>query len=118
MVFLYFQKTLLTYWSSVVPPRQLVMSVPAYGRSYTLRSELFVHPGAPTAGAGDAGNYTQVPGFMAYYEVSLSYTYTDISEASNTRLLSLKEAATVPFEILHTMFLEKVSYVEKKFKTD
>ncbi|XP_068629927.1 probable chitinase 10 [Battus philenor] len=62
-------KSILAYWSGVVPVRQLVMSVPAYGRSYTLRSELFGHPGAPSAGPGDPGNYTQVRGFLAYYEI-------------------------------------------------
>ncbi|KAM3963585.1 chitinase-related protein 1 isoform 2-T3 [Aphomia sociella] len=58
----------LSYWSSVVPARLLVLSVPAYARSYTLRSNSRAI-GAPVAGPGQPGDYTAVPGFLAYYEV-------------------------------------------------
>lgn len=77
--FVQFQKSILAYWSALVPVRQLVMSIPAYGRSYTLRSELFVVPGSPTTGPGDTGNYTQVPGFLAYNEVTVQFLVLALS---------------------------------------
>ncbi|XP_026329984.1 probable chitinase 10 isoform X2 [Hyposmocoma kahamanoa] len=59
----------LTYWASVMPPRQLVMGVPAYARSYTLRSASNAAVGALVAGPGQPGLYTDFPGFLAYNEV-------------------------------------------------
>lgn len=47
------------------------MGVPAYGRTYTLRSELSTGIGAPISGSGTPGYYTQIPGFLAYYEVKI-----------------------------------------------
>lgn len=65
-----FQNTTLEYWASVVPARQLVLGVPAYARTYSLRTITNAEPGAPVFGPGAPGPYTGVPGFLAYYEVS------------------------------------------------
>lgn len=63
------QHVIIGFWSSIVPARQLVMGLPAYGRSYTLRSNLNTGIGAPVVGPGKPGAYTVIPGFLAYYEV-------------------------------------------------
>ncbi|KAL0842015.1 hypothetical protein ABMA28_014232 [Loxostege sticticalis] len=59
----------LAYWSSVVPVQQLVVGVPAYARSYTLRSTGSSSVKAPVTGPGLPGHFTRVPGFLAYYEI-------------------------------------------------
>ncbi|XP_026742791.1 probable chitinase 10 isoform X2 [Trichoplusia ni] len=60
----------LSYWTSVLPPNQVVLGVPAYARSYSLRGAASDTLGAPVSGPGEAGNYTRLPGFLAYYEVA------------------------------------------------
>lgn len=65
------QNSSLAYWTSVLSPRKLVLNVPAYARTYTLRSASNAMPGAPVSGPGEPGHYTQVAGFHAYYEVSI-----------------------------------------------
>lgn len=54
----------------MLPPRHVVLGIPAYARSYSLRSAASAGLGAPVTGPGEPGPYTQVPGFLAYYEVS------------------------------------------------
>ncbi|XP_059054390.1 probable chitinase 10 [Achroia grisella] len=69
----------LSYWSSVVPARLLVLGVPAYSRSYTLRgAERDV--GAPSVGPGQPGDYTAISGFLAYYEVCEGVRYRNWHE--------------------------------------
>lgn len=65
-----FQNSSLAYWTSVLPPSKLVLNVPAYARTYTLRSASNALPGAPVSGPGEPGHCTGVAGFLAYYEVS------------------------------------------------
>ncbi|XP_069365183.1 probable chitinase 10 isoform X2 [Maniola hyperantus] len=62
-------QAIIGFWSSVIPARQLVMGLPAYGRSYTLRSDLNTGVGAPIVGPGKPGAFTRIPGFLAYYEI-------------------------------------------------
>lgn len=45
------------------------MGVPAYARSYTLRSTSNAAVGALVTGPGLPGPYTGLPGFLAYNEV-------------------------------------------------
>lgn len=51
------------------PPQKLVMGVPAYGRSFTLENSNNHSINAPTNGGGQAGTFTQAPGFLSYYEI-------------------------------------------------
>lgn len=64
------QNASLSYWTSALPPRHVVLGIPAYGRSYTLRSASNTALGAPVTGPGEPGPYTRVPGLLAYYEVA------------------------------------------------
>ena len=43
--------------------------MPTYGRSFTLVDKTKFDIGAPASGGGLAGNYTNEPGFLSYYEV-------------------------------------------------
>ncbi|CAH4032079.1 unnamed protein product [Pieris brassicae] len=62
-------QSIIQYWKSKVPSNRLVLSIPAYGRSYTLRSETNAVPGALAIAPGESGESTQVPGFLAYNEI-------------------------------------------------
>lgn len=54
-----------------MPKSKIVVGIPAYGKSFTLTDALNNGVGAPTSGAGAAGQYTQASGTLSYYEVLL-----------------------------------------------
>ena len=59
------------YWvSRGCPKHKLVIGIPTYARTFTLRSPAHTSPGAASSGGGAAGTYTRQRGFLAYYEVS------------------------------------------------
>ncbi|KAH9643897.1 hypothetical protein HF086_012772 [Spodoptera exigua] len=60
----------LLFWTHALPPRHVVLGIPGYGRSYTLRSASNSALGAPVTGPGEPGPYTRVPGLLAYYEIA------------------------------------------------
>lgn len=49
--------------------RKIIIGVPFYGQSYTLKVDKNHALGAETDGPGLAGEYTQQPGMLAYYEI-------------------------------------------------
>lgn len=64
----------VTYWiKKGVPAEMIVLGIPAYGSSFTLRESLQNQSlsgfGAKAAGPGGPGRYTKTAGFLAYYEV-------------------------------------------------
>lgn len=59
----------VNYWiSKGCPPHKLVLGLPAYGRTFTLKNPYDNGLGAPSIDNGTMGNYTKTPGFLAYYE--------------------------------------------------
>ncbi|GFO35220.1 chitinase-3-like protein 2, partial [Plakobranchus ocellatus] len=59
------------YWvRGGMPKEQLVLGVPFYGRSFTLRGKN-TGVNAPARGPGRSGPFTGAAGFLAYYEVCL-----------------------------------------------
>ena len=52
---------------------KLVIGIPTYGRSYTLIDGNFTDFGVSADGPGEQGKYTREKGFMAFYEVRVSY---------------------------------------------
>lgn len=74
----------LSYWTSVIPPRQLVLGVPAYARSYTLRSSTSNGLGASVSGPGEPGPYTKVAGFLSYNEIAAGLASNDWEEISTS----------------------------------
>lgn len=51
------------------PREKLLLGIPFYGQSFTLSKSSNHKVGAPSAGSGDAGEYTKQPGMLAYYEI-------------------------------------------------
>ena len=49
--------------------QKLVLSIPLYGQSFTLRNASENGLRDPTVGPGTEASFTKSPGFMAYYEV-------------------------------------------------
>ncbi|CAG9096681.1 unnamed protein product [Plutella xylostella] len=88
----------LAYWLSVMPRRQLVVGVPAYARSYTLRRpSAGAAPGDVASGPGQPGPYTDVPGFLAYSEICTnikSHKWTETRTADGTYAQSSSQWAS------------------------
>lgn len=60
------------FWlSSGMPSDQLVLGLPAYGRSFTLADPSRTEPQSPAVGPAPGAQYTAEPGFVAFYEVCL-----------------------------------------------
>ena len=58
------------YWvEQGCPPYKMTLGLAGYGHGYTLVTPLDPSLGAPTEGCSNAGNYTQLAGFLAYFEV-------------------------------------------------
>ncbi|EFA10488.1 chitinase 10 isoform X1 [Tribolium castaneum] len=51
------------------PRGKLLVGVPFYGQSFTLTKGNNHDQGVPSAGPGEAGEYTKQPGMLAYYEI-------------------------------------------------
>jgi chitinase len=65
-----FQDYSVNQWlNGGVPTSKLLVSVPFYGRTYTLANPDNNGLGAPIIGNGAAGPYTGESGFLTYYEV-------------------------------------------------
>lgn len=52
------------------PGQKIMVGMPMYGRSFTLKNTSMFDIGSEVMGGGHAGRYTREEGFMAYYEVS------------------------------------------------
>ncbi|XP_060581855.1 oviduct-specific glycoprotein-like isoform X2 [Ruditapes philippinarum] len=64
----------MRYWMSKVPDRtKLILGVSSYGRTFTLRKTRHNDYNVPTTGPGEAGEFTQQPGMLAYYERCSQY---------------------------------------------
>jgi len=67
----------VTYWiNKGVPAEIIVLGIPTYGSSFTLSEKLQNElPGfrAKVTGPGKPGKFTRSAGFLAYYEVRISY---------------------------------------------
>lgn len=60
----------MNYWKSQgAPAEKLIVGFPTYGNTFTLRNPADHGVGAPIAGAGTPGKYTQEAGELAYFEV-------------------------------------------------
>lgn len=58
------------YWKKRgAPADKLVLGVPFYGRTFTLKDPMRTTPGSPIKGLGKEGRYTQEKGFLAYFEI-------------------------------------------------
>ena len=70
-----FQDYAMNYWKSQgAPAEKLIVGFPTYGNTFTLRSAANHGIGAPIAGAGTPGKYTQEAGELAYFEVRFLIT--------------------------------------------
>jgi chitinase len=49
---------------------KLVVGLPTYGRTFTLKSSNLTDIGAPAAKGGLPGQYTRESGFLSFYEVN------------------------------------------------
>ena len=63
----------MKYWvESGADPKKLIMGMPMYGQSFTLRNPTNTGLNSPSSGGGEKGEFTRAKGFLAFNEV---YTY-------------------------------------------
>lgn len=51
------------------PAEKLILGVPFYGRTFTLKNKEKHDIGSPSTGSGIAGPYTREPGMLGYNEI-------------------------------------------------
>ena len=67
-----FQDWAVQYWlAGGAPANKLLLGLSLYGRSFTLADRDNPTIGAAVQGPGFNGLYTEEPGLLAYYEVSI-----------------------------------------------
>nr|QDA39872.1 chitinase 4 [Phenacoccus solenopsis] len=60
----------VSHWLQKGAPRhKLILGLPFYGQSFTLKSPSSHEVGSKIIGAGKPARHTRVPGFVAYYEI-------------------------------------------------
>lgn len=59
-------------------PSKLVLGIPTYGRSYTLFNPDAYEIGSPADGPGTMGEATRENGYLAYYEVNITFRFSDL----------------------------------------
>lgn len=63
-------KASVNYWlQKGAAPEKIVVGIPTYGQSFTLANAQNHGFNAPSSGAGQAGQFTQSGGTLAYYEI-------------------------------------------------
>ena len=73
----------LNYWiRQGADPSKIILGVPLYGQSFTLRNPKENGLNAAASGTGQAGPFTRQGGFLAYYEVLHSTTLVLNSNSS------------------------------------
>jgi len=62
------------------PASKLLISIPTYGRTYTLADPEDNGLGAPSLGNGEPGYYTGEPGFITYYEICMTKNWNTVTD--------------------------------------
>ena len=74
------------YWiNKGVPAEMIVLGIPTYGSSFTLSKKSLNRPSfhVKADGPGEPGKFTKSAGFLAYYEVRISYAIINKSNRNN-----------------------------------
>lgn len=68
---IFLQESSVLYWlGKGVSSEKLILGIPFYGQSFTLKNSTHNKIGSKVTGPGNAGRHTRVPGMVAFYEVS------------------------------------------------
>lgn len=60
----------VSYWlEKGAPPEKIILGLPFYGQSFTLKNVTSSKIGSKVIGPGHPGRHTRVPGFLAFYEI-------------------------------------------------
>lgn len=99
----------IKYWMKLgAPSEKLILGAPTYGITYTLTKASNHGLNAPVTGVGQAGQFTQSPGIVAYYEVCnriKNQGWTVVSNSSigayafhNNQWMSFDDVKTMSFK--------------------
>ncbi|XP_030077380.1 chitotriosidase-1 [Microcaecilia unicolor] len=97
----------INYWKdNGAPAEKLIMGIPTYGRSFTLKSS-DSSVGAPASGPALPGQFTKEAGFWAYYEIC-----TFLKDATTTWI----EEQKVPYSVKGNQWVgyENVESIKRK----
>uniref|UniRef100_A0A8C5LWJ1 Acidic mammalian chitinase n=2 Tax=Leptobrachium leishanense TaxID=445787 RepID=A0A8C5LWJ1_9ANUR len=103
----------MNYWKNKgAPAEKLLMGFPTYGRSFTLAGSN-TNIGAPIAGAGSPGPYTEEAGYWAYFEICLFLSgATEVWEKDQMVPYAFKGNQWVGYDNVKS-FTYKVDFVKK-----
>jgi len=107
----------VNHWiKSGFPARKIVLGLPIYGRSFTLKDPKQNGIGAPTRDGGIAGKWTRAKGFLGYYEICLNLKngWTEVKGSSCTvGPYAYKGNQWVGYDSLESVKY-KMEYIKKK----
>uniref|UniRef100_A0A182S5W7 GH18 domain-containing protein n=1 Tax=Anopheles maculatus TaxID=74869 RepID=A0A182S5W7_9DIPT len=72
-------------------PEQIVVGLPMYARTYTLKNSTRTNPGSETDGPGEVGPVTNDPGLLAYFELC------ELLKVSNNWTAGWDQKAQAPY---------------------
>ncbi|XP_076347935.1 chitinase-3-like protein 1 [Tachypleus tridentatus] len=102
----------VNYWIELgAPSRKLVLGIPFYGRTFTLKDPLVNGIGAPTSGPGRAGPFLNETGTLAFNE-ELSYKICTYKVNSKLDLLKIYKD---PYKISYERIINLLFYLQPNF---
>lgn len=100
------------FWlSQGVPSDKIVISIPFYGNTYTLKDSEENQVGAPSTDAGRPGPFTDKPGFLAYNEICHK-NWQEVNDDESGAMYTYLEDEWISYDNNQTLGM-KIHYVNQ-----
>ncbi|PSN55500.1 Chitotriosidase-1 [Blattella germanica] len=108
-------KSLSQWIEAGVPSEKMIMAIEAYGRTYHLADANKHDLGDPTTGPGSAGQVTQDPGLLAYFEYCTNPNWNVVHSTDGSYVYAYNTVYSewINFEDADTV-TKKTQYVKEK----
>jgi GH18 family chitinase len=106
----------VSYWiKKGCPPHKLVLGLPAYGRTFALRSDKENGLMARSYKNGTSGNFTKTAGFLAYYEICQirkSGNWTNIWHSQSKSHYMYNKNDWISYDDIKSFHLRVIDYLK------